>query len=76
MSVSSYRKVIQISFAAYQGCGLVALCDDGTLWFNDRPHDPSNPKWSYIQPPPQPEPIECNITAEQLKEAQQNEKAE
>lgn len=33
------RKPIQICAAAYQGFGVVALCDDGTIWMNDRPYD-------------------------------------
>ena len=64
----SERKVIQISFAAYQGCGLVALCDDGTLWYNDRPHDPSNTKWYPVALPPRPEPVICNTTIDELNE--------
>lgn len=47
------RKVIQISFAAYQGCGLVVLCDDGTMWMNERPHDPNGKvgcDWFQIKP--------------------------
>lgn len=49
------RKVIQISFAVYQGCGLVALCDDGTIWMNERPHDPNgklNCEWFQVRPVP------------------------
>ena len=33
------RKVVQISLALYEGAGLVALCDDGTMWMNERPYD-------------------------------------
>jgi len=47
------RKVIQISFAAYQGCGIVALCDDGTIWINNKPNKDQESKWDKVLPIPQ-----------------------
>lgn len=70
--IKEYRKVIQISFAAYQGCGLVALCDDGTLWYSTNLHDPENPEWTQIALPPQAQAVRCNLTKEQLKTIMEN----
>lgn len=44
------RKVIQIACAAYQGFGIVVLCDDGTMWTNDEciPLATNDSRWIRI----------------------------
>ena len=52
------RKVIQISLGVYQGICAMALCDDGTMWLNERPHDPHgkiNCDWIRVRSIPQDE---------------------
>lgn len=48
------RKIIQIAYAAYQGHGVMALCDDGTLWYKYRPEDCKS-EWCQIDNVPQNE---------------------
>jgi hypothetical protein len=50
------RKIIQITGTTQD---LIALCDDGTLWFNERAYDPKgvsdNCNWHKIRSIPQDE---------------------
>lgn len=52
-AVEKPNKVIQIALAAYQGMGLVALCEDGSLWFTERPYD-IKMTWAQLPPPQDP----------------------
>ncbi len=50
------RKIIQITGTTGD---LIALCDDGTLWFNERAYDPNgdsnNCNWHKVRSIPQDE---------------------
>lgn len=48
------RKIVQIAYAAYQGNGIVALCDDGTVWEIYSPHSKDS-EWRLVKPIPQEE---------------------
>ena len=62
----THRRVVQICCAAYQGFGAMALCDDGTIWYNERPYDLSGKigcGWIQVRDIPNKE--QLNDTAEE-----------
>lgn len=48
------RKVIQISVSVYQGMAVIALCDDGTMWWSDNSYCGKDATWLELAPIPQP----------------------
>jgi hypothetical protein len=64
------RKVIQIACAAHEGFGIVALCDDGTLWKNDRPSSCDTLDWVRVAPIPQPRRLKCTTTIDDTRRAE------
>lgn len=64
------RKVIQLMKAG--DYGLFALCDDGTMWMNERPYYPKGQvgcDWFQVRPIPQePKSVPLSPLGEEEKE--------